>query len=44
MTEKIDIRIRTSGIAIVGLLVSYLIGLVIVNALGGYYGLSELLR
>lgn len=42
--EKVDMRIRVGGIFGVGLLLSYLVGLVVVSALGGYYGLSELLR
>ncbi len=42
--ENIKVRIRVVGIGVIGLLMSYLIGLIVVSALGGYYGLSELLR
>jgi len=42
--ENIEVRIRVIGIGAIGLLMSYLIGLIVVSALGGYYGLSELLR
>ena len=43
-SNSIDVRIRAVGIGVIGLSMSYLIGLIIVSALGGYYGLSELLR
>lgn len=42
--ENIDMRIRVGGLCVVSILMSYLIGLIIISSLGGYYGVSELLR
>lgn len=44
INEDYDIIPRVILGGVIGLLSSYLLGLLVVNALGGYYGLSELLK
>jgi hypothetical protein len=44
VNNNIHISIRIAGAITVFLALSYLIGIILVNALGGYTGLAELLR
>ena len=43
MNTNVDKRIRIFGIAVLSILLTYLVGIIVVTALGGFSGLASLL-